>query len=97
MDENQKYYIPKYLDEPMRIILWTIDEVLAFIIPVFLIYVLSNQLLFGILLGLINFLLLKKLKGEQGAYFLRALIYWHLPQIIKLRKTPPSFIREYIG
>ena len=96
-DEQQKYYIPRYLDEPMRIILWTWDEVSIFILPMFLFYELTNQLLVGIVMGLLGFVGLKKLKGDQGHYFLRHLMYWHLPTIVRFKKTPPSFIREYIG
>lgn len=96
-EENQKYYIPRYLDEPMRLILWTWDELTAFLLPLITIYMITNQLLAGIFVGLLLFVGLKKLKGDQGHYFLRAFAYWHLPQIIRLKKTPASYIREYIG
>ncbi len=48
-EKDQKYYIPRYLDEPMRIILWTWDELLVFGIPLAVIYWLSNQLLIGVI------------------------------------------------
>ncbi len=96
-NEQQKYAIPRYLDEPKRLMLWTVDEVTAFLLPLSLIYWLSDSLLVGIAIGFISFFGLKKLKGDQNQSFLRALLYWYLPPIIRFRKTPPSFIREYIG
>lgn len=96
-EDDQKYYIPRYLDEPMRIILWTWDELLVFGIPLAAIYWLSNQLLIGIFVGLAALFGLKKLKGDQGHYFIKSFAYWHLPEIICLRRTPASYIREYIG
>ncbi len=96
-EDEKKYHIPRYLDEPMRIILWTWDELLAFCVPMGLIYWLSNQLLLGIFIGLSAFFGIKKLKGDQGHYFLKSLAYWHFPEIVRLRKTPASYIREYIG
>lgn len=96
-DNDSKYYIPRYLDEPIRLILWTWDEIAVFLVPLFLVYWLSNQLLLGIILGLAGFLGLKKLKGNQGHYFLKSAAYWYLPAMRQFRVTPPSYIREYIG
>ena len=74
--ESDKYQIPRFLDDPFKIILWTVDVFLALLMPLFL---------------------LKKLKGEQGHYFLHALVYWHLPQIVVFKSTPPSYIRDFLG
>ncbi len=40
---------------------------------------------------------LKKVKGEQGHYFLYHVMYWYLPTMFHLKKTPPSYIREWVG
>lgn len=96
-EEDQKYIIPRYLDEPMRIILWTWDELTIFLLPIILTYWLSNELIFGMIIGVSAFFCLKKIKGNQGHYFVKSLVYWYLPEMTKFHKTPPSYIREYIG
>jgi type IV conjugative transfer system protein TraL len=63
-EEEQKYMIPRYLDEPLRLILWTWDEWLVFLVPLVLFFWLFNQLLLGLFLGLSAFFGLKKLKGS---------------------------------
>ena len=95
--EQDKYAIPRYLDEPKRLILWTVDELTVFLLPLILVYFLSDKLLVGMLVGFVCFFGLKKLKGEHGHSFVRSLAYWHLPTLIRFKKTPPSFIREFIG
>ena len=92
-----KYYIPRYLDEPTKIILWTIDEFLCFIIPFATLFLCFNAPVSAMVIGFAMVFLLRRIKGEQGNCYLYHLMYWHLPNIVKLKTTPPSFIRQFIG
>jgi conjugal transfer pilus assembly protein TraL len=92
-----KYHLPKYIDEPPRLILWTIDEFMMFLIPFLILFLCFNSPFMAVLVGVVLVAGLKKIKGEEGHHFVYNLIYWYLPQMIKLKKTPASFIREMIG
>lgn len=92
-----KYYIPQLLDEPFRIFLLTIDEFLIMIIPIISLGFILNQMILGFFIGMSAAFAVKKLKGEQGNAYVINLVYWYLPPIIKLRATPPSYMREFIG
>jgi conjugal transfer pilus assembly protein TraL len=92
-----KYYLPKTLDVPAKVILWTIDEVVVFLIPFLLTFLLLHSPMIGMMSGAILVIFLKKIKGEEGHYFLAHLSYWHLPSFVRYRATPPSYIRQYLG
>lgn len=94
MDKN---HIPQYLDEPTRIILWTIDELILFLVPLLILFFGFDQLILGIGVGVALVFGLRKLKGEQGHYFLHSLMYWYLPAIVRFKSTPPSYYREFLG
>lgn len=94
MDKN---HIPQYLDEPTRIILWTIDELILFLVPLLILFFGFDQLILGIATGIALVFGLRKLKGEQGHYFLHSLMYWYLPAIVRFKSTPPSYYREFLG
>lgn len=94
---SEKYHIPQHLDEPFKLVLWTVDELLVLIVPVIFLMYLFNSPLIGLIIGGVLLVLLKKLKGEQGHFFIYNLMYWYLPSMIRFKKTPPSHIREWIG
>ncbi|RYE15441.1 MAG: type IV conjugative transfer system protein TraL [Rickettsiales bacterium] len=89
--------ILRYLDAPLRIAFWTIDEAQAIIIP------LSIGLVFGWpLLGVISsigcYLSLKYIKRYFGGGLLRHIIYWYFPgSFSKTKFKIKSYIRKYIG
>jgi len=92
-----KYSIPQHLDTPFKIILWTWDEVIAFSIPFFSLFLFLNAPLTAVGVGGFLVMLLKKMKGEEGHYFLAHMAYWHLPPFVMYKATPPSYIREILG
>jgi type IV conjugative transfer system protein TraL len=92
-----KYYIPKSLDEPFRIYLLTIDEFILLLLPILIFGFILNELMLGLLIGLSGLFAVKKLKGEQGHFYLANLAYWYLPPLIKFHVTPPSYIKHYLG
>ena len=91
------YHIPQYLDEPFKIMLWTIDEFLLFLLPFLMLTFFFSSPLWGILVGAICMLVVRKIKGEQGHYFIFNVMYWYLPAIIQLKATPPSYLRQLLG
>ena len=92
-----KGHIPQYLDEPTRIILWTVDELLFFLVPFLILFWGFDQTILGVITGGVLVLALRKLKGEQGHYFLYSVMYWHLPAMVRFKSTPPSYYREFLG
>ena len=94
---SRPYPIPQTLDEPFKLMLWTLDECLAFLAP-FLICMLGlNSPVWGMITGAGAIFAIKKLKGEQGHYFMYHWLYWHFPLLMRLKATPPSYWRELIG
>ena len=92
-----KYYIPQHLDEPFRLILWTLDEFVVFLAPFVLCLFFLNSPLIGLFIGACLLFGLKRLKGEQGHYFIYNLAYWYCPVFIRLKATPPSYQRTLLG
>lgn len=94
---NDKYSIPEHLDAPFKIMLWTLDELLALFIPIVLGFFFFDAPITGIVIGASLLFGLKKLKGEQGHYFIYSLMYWYLPVTFQFKKIPPSHIRQWVG
>lgn len=94
---NDPHYLPATLDAPLRIAVLTLDEALIFFTPFFILGFLGDALLTGFVLGAVGVILLKKLKGAHGHYYAWHLCYWYCPGFLKLRVTPPSSHRDYIG
>jgi len=77
--------------------LLTVDELAVFLGPFLTVLVFFNQPILGGMIGGVLVFTLKKIKGEQGYYFIYNLIYWYLPQMVKFRATPPSHLRMLLG
>lgn len=92
-----KNYMPRHLDDPYKIAYFTIDEVIFLLVPFFLALLIFNSPFYGLMLGGAFVALIKKLKGQEGHYFIYHMAYWFLPQIIRFRSTPASYIREILG
>lgn len=94
---SQDYYLLNHLDDPMRFLFFTIDEFLALAFPLFL-GIFVDQMLWGALISLILYRILKFFKGAFREANLRQLAYWFLPSKDKLLKIPiPSYCREFQG
>lgn len=92
-----KFIVPQHLDEPARIALWTIDEVVIFIIPFLLFLFVIDAPLVGVVISAAMSFSLRKLKGDNGYQYFYQMIYWYLPCGLNLKATPPSYIRTYVG
>lgn len=91
-----RYLLPRRLDDPELIGLWTIDEFLGLIIP-FAWGILAQHILVGIFLAFIVWFALRKAKSGRAATHLLHAAYWYLPGSFLLKATPPSHCRLLAG
>jgi len=90
-------FIPGYLDEPERFIIFTPDEAVAAAAPVAILGTLVNYPT-GLVAAALCILGLRRLK--QGGALNRILwaVYWLFPAaILKLKASPPAQIRYFAG
>ncbi len=62
---QEKFYIPKHLDDMPKFLLWNIDEAMAFILPLFLGLMLGKGII-GLMVSFLCFHFWKKIKGVGG-------------------------------
>lgn len=90
-------YIPKHLDAPRRLIIFTIDEAIAIALPfVIFVFFLGQQIVAIFVCGVVYFSL-KKLKGDRPPSYIWHLVYWHFPPIFAFRVLPSSYKKRFIG
>jgi len=90
-------YIPQYLDEPERYLVFTPDELVAVVFPL-AIGTMAANFLWGLLAAGLAFWSLRKFK--QGGALHRVLwrAFWVLPSdLFRLKATPPSHLRFLAG
>ncbi|HRD70433.1 MAG TPA: type IV conjugative transfer system protein TraL [Legionella sp.] len=97
MENPQKYKTPQYIDEPYRLILFTLDEVFVAVLTVYLIGFVCGFVLMSLVVTALLIFLMKRIKGNEGPSFYVHLFYWFFSISPKLRATPPSWIREFLG
>ena len=92
-----KYIVPRRLDDPELIGLWTLDEFMGLVIP-FAWGILAQHILIGIVVaGAVWFALRKAKAGRASAWVIHA-AYWYLGEsFVRLRATPPSHMRRLAG
>lgn len=92
LEEN---FIPRKLQEN-KIMLWETNEffILFLSVGTGLIF---NQLLIGIIAGLLINKFFKKFNKNGRSCFLWAFLYWNFPSSFSvLKNTPPSHLRTFI-
>lgn len=97
MKTNGPTVIPRYLDEPERVLFWTMDELLILLVPIF-VGIACDFAALGLFVGIAGVALYSRLKARIGEHFFSGVLYWYLPPwLSRFKATPPSYIREYIG
>lgn len=89
------------LDNMMRIVFFTIDEVMAFTIPLVLSSFLGGAkqvLLFGLPGAILFFYILIKLKKDGGLFNLQRFLLWHVSGSVQgIKHSPLSNVRIMTG
>lgn len=91
-----RHVILNTVDTPLRILFWTVPELVMLIVP-FLVGLMLDQVTLGILSSVFYFWIHKKYQRHFGKGQFQAVKYWFLPNTSRFKSLPPSFIREYLG
>lgn len=94
--QMQRHVVLNYLDTPLKILFWTVPEILMLIVPIF-IGLIIEQLILGLTISILSFWLNKKYNQHFGKGRFQVVKYWFLPPESKFRTLPKSFVREYLG
>ena len=97
MSYLESHLILHRLDDPVRILYWTVDEAALALLAPFIGSALDQPWL-GVLVSVVGTASLIKLKKCFGGGTLKHALYWYFPHnSTQLKATPPSAIREYVG
>lgn len=89
--------IEQRLQEPARILLFPIDEGLALLAPAG-VGVGLQAAVPGVILGVVSYIVWKRLKGDGGLERMLALLYWYLPrEISPIKAWPDSSVTMWRG
>ncbi|HAT8853901.1 TPA: type IV conjugative transfer system protein TraL [Legionella pneumophila] len=97
MEDPKKYKTPQYLNEPYRLIIFTLDEVMVAALTLYVFGAVCGFFVTSLILTCAFLFLMKRMKGNEGPYFYIHLFYWFFSLSPKLRATPPSWIRSFLG
>ncbi len=94
---DPKHYIPKYTDEPERILFCTVNE-LALGAVLFMAFSWFGHEMIAIVAFAAVILIMRRLRNNLFKDGYSAFLYWHLPAITPQDKLlPKSSDREYLG
>lgn len=97
MQDMSAFLIPKYLDEPEKILFFSMKEIPIFMAP-FAIGMLMGHTIKGLMGAIALFYLYKKIKAQNAGSSITHLFYWYCPEwLFKMSVIPPSHIRIFIG
>lgn len=82
---DQRYYIPRYIDEPYRIVIFTMDELVLVLLTMMFAFAVGHELI-GIVAASTICVLYRKFKAKESSSFLRRYIYW------KFKTGPRNYI-----
>lgn len=95
--DYDQHLILHHLDDPFRILYWTLDEAIVIFVPT-IAGIFLNQVMLGFIFSVSGFWGLRKTKKVYGFDNVKHMFYWYLPRIKKkLPNSPDSHIREYLG
>lgn len=85
------------LDNPMRFLVWTLPEAMVLWSPLFVGFA-TGYVFTSLLFSAGGFYLLREVTQRFGKQSLAAVLYWYFPpNKRKLKVTPPSYVRGYLG
>lgn len=92
----KRHVILNHVDTPLKILFWTVPELLMLIVPCFVGLIL-DQLTLGLFVSAFYYWGSKKYQRTIGKGQLQALLYWYFPANSRHKTLPPSYVREYLG
>lgn len=95
--ELENTYIPQHLDVPERFLVFTADEAIAFVIPLLIGIIVFNFLIGLIAAGIVVTAIRRFKQGASLARIYHALYWLCPPDIVRMKATPPSAVREMAG
>jgi type IV conjugative transfer system protein TraL len=93
---DERYLIPRTLDDPPLFFMWSFDEA-ALVLIWALLGALLGLLLPALVLGVICARLFNRMKAEGGRGLLVRILYWYTPSSWWFPSIAPSCVREYVG
>lgn len=94
--EQERYLIPRRLDDPAQFFFWDADEAVV-VIFFTLMGALLGEILVGIAIGLLLARAFARVKAEGGRGVITRVLYWYTPSPWWFRSKAPSHVREYVG
>lgn len=90
-----KYYIPKFINEPKRIIFFTVDELI--VIGLIMLPALTfNQEIVGCIVSAVVCYIYRAYKGKESSSFLQRIAYWKF-NIGSRHYIPAATSKKYKG
>ena len=90
-----RHRILNYVDSPLKIIFWTMDDFKILIAPIVISFLLFHDTLGGIFAGILCFVAVRFLRRRFGVDKLFPLLYWYLPVNNRTQGLPASCQRLY--
>lgn len=96
---EERFYIPRTLDDPPLFFMWALDDAAVFLCGIILFSLMGSALMFlvGCATGLAAARGYARLKQAGGKGFVVRALYWYSPSDWWFRSPAPSHVREYIG
>ena len=95
---DERFAIPRTLDDPPLFFLWSADEAMIVIIgTVFGAMLGKVMILVGLAVGIGSARSFARLKSEGGRGLLIRALYWYTPPDWWFASATPSHVREYVG
>lgn len=92
----KRHVILNHVDTPLKILFWTVPELLMLVVPCF-VGLIIDQLMLGLFVSGIYYWGSKKYQQYIGKGQLQAFKYWYFPSDSRYKTLPCSYVREYIG
>lgn len=77
MTNDSRYYIPKFIDEPAKYVIFTLDELILFISIISIAYMLGHEMI-GLILAAVAVFAFQKVKYKEPKAFLQKIFYRYL-------------------
>jgi type IV conjugative transfer system protein TraL len=74
MSNDSRYYIPRFIDEPARYVIFTLDELVLFVSIVAIAFVMGHEIV-GFLVAAVAIFSYQKVKSKEPSAFIQKVLY----------------------